>query len=85
MFSGHRDSLINEWMYNETLRRNPHSGHEEPTAKTKVPSVKHERAAPKSHRSQPKPSCSPALCDGLKVLDPLKSSVPASEPSSRCF
>ncbi|KAI9063025.1 hypothetical protein FKP32DRAFT_778425 [Trametes sanguinea] len=72
-------------MYNETLRRIPHSGHEGPTAKTTVPSMKHECAAPKSHRSQRKPSCSPALCDGLKVLDPLKSSKPASESSSRCF
>ncbi|RPD62983.1 hypothetical protein L227DRAFT_572838 [Lentinus tigrinus ALCF2SS1-6] len=72
-------------MYNETLRRSSHSGHEEPTAKTRVPSTVHERAAPKSHRSQPKSSRSPAHYDGLKVLDPLKSSKPASGSSSRCF
>ncbi|TBU37376.1 hypothetical protein BD309DRAFT_974181 [Dichomitus squalens] len=72
-------------MYNETLRRSSYSDHEESTAKTKVPSTKHERAAPRSHRSQPKSSCSPAHYDGLKVLDPLESSEPASESSSRCF
>ena len=58
-------------MYNETLRRSSYSGHEERTAKTRVPSNKHEHAAPKSHRSRPKSSGSPAHCDGLKVLDPL--------------
>ncbi|KAI0793466.1 hypothetical protein C8Q75DRAFT_750272 [Abortiporus biennis] len=42
-------------MYNETLRHNSHRSHEGPTAKTKVPSPKHERAAPKSHRLENSP------------------------------
>lgn len=50
-----------------------------------VLSTKHENAAPKSHRSRPKSSPSPALYDGLKVLDPLQSCKQAGESSSRCF
>jgi hypothetical protein len=52
------------YLYNETLRHSPFDGQEQPINK---------RTAPKSHRSSKTLSPSPALYDGLKVLDSLQS------------
>lgn len=71
-------------MYNETLRRDSHSDHEEHTARTK--SYPFSTSTP--HPSPIVPTevfsfSSPLY--GLKVLDPLQSCEQAGESSSRCF